>query len=246
MPKLLVLKHVAHEPLGTLDPLLRRSGFRIRYVNFGRHPEARASLDGYHGLVVLGGPMNVDDVAGHPHLAHERELVARALDRNLPVLGICLGAQMIARVLGAEVRRSRTKEIGWHAVAPTGAARADPLFEHFGEIEPLFQWHEDAFELPSGAVHLARSDGCENQAFRFGERVYGFQFHLEVDEPMVERWLRVPTLQPDVELVEGGADRIRRDTREHARRLQSLATTTFGAFLRQFPGRGRVRILPSR
>jgi GMP synthase (glutamine-hydrolysing) len=246
MPKLLVLKHVAHEPLGTLDPLLRRSGFRIRYVNFGRHPDERASLDGYHGLVVLGGPMNVDDVGRHPHLAHERELVARALDRNLPVLGICLGAQMIARVLGAEVRRSPLKEIGWHRVSRTSEARGDPLFEHFDDVEPLFQWHEDGFELPSGAVHLARSESCENQAFRFGERVYGFQFHLEVDEPMVERWLRVPALQPDVGLVAGGAERIRRDTREHARRLQSLAAKTFAAFLRHFPGRGRVRILPSR
>ena len=246
MPKLLVLKHVAHEPLGTLDPLLRRSGFRIRFVNFGRHPGARASLDGYQGLVVLGGPMNVDDVERHPHLAHERELVSRALDRNLPILGICLGAQMIARVLGADVRRSRAKEIGWHRVSATPEARADPLLEHFGEIEPLFQWHEDAFDLPSGAVHLARSEGCENQAFRFGERAYGFQFHLEVDEPMVERWLRVPALQADVELVDGGAERIRRDTREHVGRLQSLAAKTFAAFLRHFPGRGRVRILPSR
>ncbi|MGH7805479.1 MAG: type 1 glutamine amidotransferase [Candidatus Binatia bacterium] len=246
MPRLLVLKHVAHEPLGTLDPLLRRSGFRIHYVNFGRTPDARPELDGYHGLVMLGGPMNVDDVAGHPHLGVERELVARAIERGLPTLGICLGAQMIARALGAEVRRSPQKEIGWHRVVPTDGGRADPLFTHFGEAEHLFQWHEDVLDLPSGAVHLARSDNCDHQAYRWGEHVYGFQFHLEVDEPMVERWLRVPGLQPDLELIEGGAERVRRDTSEHLRRLQELAERTFRGFVELFPKRARAHVLPSR
>jgi GMP synthase (glutamine-hydrolysing) len=246
MPKLLVLKHVAHEPLGTLDPLLRRSGFRIRYVNFGREPEARPALDGYHGLVVLGGPMNVDDVAGHPHLAVERDLVASAFDRKLPVLGICLGAQMIARVLGARVTRSPEKEIGWHRVSPTAGGRADPLFEHFGESEHLFQWHEDALDLPAEAIHLASSESCANQAFRWGERVYGFQFHLEVDQPMVERWLRVPGLQQDLALIEGGPERVRCDTAEHVRRLGELSARTFGRFIELFPKRSRTSVLSSR
>jgi GMP synthase (glutamine-hydrolysing) len=246
VPKLLVLKHVPHEPLGTLDPLLRRAGFRLHFVNFGRDPDARPTLDGYHGLVMLGGPMNVDDVERHPNLAVVRVLVSRAIDRKLPVLGICLGAQMIARALGAEVRRAQAKEIGWHRVSPTDGARADPLFEHFGESEHLFQWHEDLLDLPRGATHLARSEGCDHQAFRWGERVYGFQFHLEVDEPMVERWLRVPGLQPDLELIDGGAERVRRDTAEHLRRLQELAARTFGGFIDLFPKRSRVNILPSR
>jgi GMP synthase (glutamine-hydrolysing) len=100
MKKLLVLQHVAHELLGTLNPLLKRSGFRIRYVNFARHPEAQPSLAGYHGLVVLGGPMSVNDTDRLPHLITEMKLIEAGLHRNLPVLGICLGAQLIAKTLG--------------------------------------------------------------------------------------------------------------------------------------------------
>ena len=96
MPKLLVLQHVAHEILGTLDPLLRSYGFRNRYVNFDREPEAQPTLDGYHGLAVLGGPMNVDQTDRYPHLATEIEVIHQALEREVPVLGICLGAQLVA------------------------------------------------------------------------------------------------------------------------------------------------------
>src|SRR6266542_2726158 len=130
MPKLLVCQHVPYEPLGTLDPKLRRSGFRIRYVNFGRDPHARPTLEGYAGLVVLGGPMNVDQVDRHPHLATEVELVLEAIDRQIPVLGVCLGAQLIAKALGAAVRAGAKKEIGWHDVALTEVGGSDPLLGH--------------------------------------------------------------------------------------------------------------------
>ena len=99
MKKLLVLQHVAHELLGALNPLLKKSGFRIRYVNFARHPDAQPSLDGYDALVVLGGPMSVNDAGRLPHLTTEMKLIEEALRRSLPVLGICLGAQLIARTL---------------------------------------------------------------------------------------------------------------------------------------------------
>jgi GMP synthase (glutamine-hydrolysing) len=100
MKKLLVFQHVAHEILGTLNPLLKRAGFRIRYVNFSRHPDAQPSLDGYHGLVILGGPMSVYEDHRFPHLTTEMKLIENAMQRNLPVLGICLGAQLIVKTLG--------------------------------------------------------------------------------------------------------------------------------------------------
>ncbi len=103
MKKLLVLQHVAHELLGTLNPLLKRAGFRIRYVNFARHPDAQPGLDGYDGLIVLGGPMSVNDSNRLPHLVTELKLIEEAMRREVPILGICLGAQLIAKTLGAAV-----------------------------------------------------------------------------------------------------------------------------------------------
>src|SRR5262245_40710959 len=185
MKKLLVLQHVAHELLGTLNPLLKRAGFRIRYINFARHPDAQPSLDGYDGLIVLGGPMSVNDVGRLPHLVTEMKLIEQSLKKDLPVLGICLGAQLIAKTLGAEVYPNREKEIGWYDVSPTGAAETDALLSAFNQRETIFQWHGDTFDVPKSSCHLAFSTLCANQAFRYGANVYGFQFHLEVDEAMI-------------------------------------------------------------
>src|SRR5262245_9091861 len=186
MRKILVCQHVPYEILGTLNPLFKKSGFRIRYVNFGRHPHDQPDLEGYDGLVILGGPMNVDQVEQHPHLDHEMKLIRDAIDKDIPVLGICLGSQLIAKALGAKVGKNHVKEIGWQDIYVTEEGKADPLMVHFQAPEKLFQWHEDAFELPPGSVHLASSSTCTYQAFRYGTKVYGFQFHLEVDEPMIE------------------------------------------------------------
>ena len=109
MRRLLVCQHVAHEILGTLDPLLRNSGFRIRYVNFGREPDAKPSIEKYDGLIVLGGPMSAYDTDVHPHLEIEIDTIREAVDAGIPVLGICLGAQLIARALGARVTRNPVK-----------------------------------------------------------------------------------------------------------------------------------------
>jgi GMP synthase (glutamine-hydrolysing) len=249
MPRLLVFQHVPHEILGTLDPLFRNSGFRIRYVNFGRDPHARPSLAGYGGLVVLGGPMNCDEVDRYPHLATEVEVIGEAISAGLPVLGICLGGQLIARALGAEVGRSPEKEIGWYDLSPTEEGRTDPLFSHLRETEKIFQWHGDSFAIPEGAVHLASSGGCPNQAFRYGDRIYGLQFHLEVDQPMIERWLRVPENIEEIGRMNGAtsADRIRAETALHIDTTVGLAGRVFSNFVRLFGIEGRrPRPLPSR
>ena len=123
----LVCQHVAVEPLGTLHAMLRARRVRIRYVNFARTPHAQPSLDGYDALIVLGGPMNVDEQERHPHLAVEAELLRQAAARDLPVLGICLGAQLLAHALGGQVGRNPVREHGWHTLELTEAGRADQI-----------------------------------------------------------------------------------------------------------------------
>jgi GMP synthase (glutamine-hydrolysing) len=248
MNKLLVFQHVAYEILGTLDPLLRGSGFRIRYVNFGRYPDAQPSLEGYHGLVVLGGPMNVDQVEQYNHLTAEISLIQNAIHRGLPILGICLGAQLVAKSLGAEVRKNREKEIGWYAVSLTKEGKEDPLFAQFQDTEKIFQWHGDTFEIPEGAVHLVTSSTCANQAFRYQSNVYGFQFHLEVDEFLIERWLQVPIHKKEIENLKGKIDpqRIRHETAFYIDRLKQLSRQTFGEFIKLFDIGKKRQTLPSR
>jgi GMP synthase (glutamine-hydrolysing) len=248
MKKLLVLQHVAHEILGTLNPLLKRSGFRIRYVNFARHPDAQPNLDGYDGLVILGGPMSANDSHRLPHLTTEMKLIEQGLKANLPVLGICLGAQLIAKTLGAEVYPSREKEIGWYDVSPTADAGRDPLLSKFNESEKIFQWHGETFDIPKSARHLAFSSFCANQAFRYESNVYGFQFHLEVDAPMIHRWLRVRDNQKEIASLGGTSSytRIYSETPAHIERLTQLSEGVFGEFIDLFGIERKFRHLPSR
>lgn len=243
MNRLLVCQHVPFEILGTLNPLFKSFGFRIKYVNFGRYPDAEPNLDGYDGLIVLGGPMSVHDVDEHPHLATEVELILDALSREIPILGICLGAQLIARALGASVEPSPEKEIGWYDVSVTEAGATDALLHHFDATERIFQWHGDAFEIPRGAVHLASSPACPNQAFRYRENVYGFQFHLEVDKQLIQRWLTVPVHRREIESMGGGVDPdlILSETEHRIAGVQELSDRTFGEFVKHFGGARKRR-----
>jgi GMP synthase (glutamine-hydrolysing) len=248
MRRMLVFQHVPHEILGILDPLLRDAGFRIRYVNFGRRRDAMPDIARYHGLVVLGGPMNCYETTRYPHLAFETEAIRAAIDKGLPVLGICLGAQLIARALGAEVRSNDAKEIGWYDVSPTPAGSKDPLFSHFAGTEKIFHWHGDRFEIPRGAVHLAASALCTNQAFRYGDNVYALQFHLEVDEPLIGRWLHAPVMAREIECLgpQYRPERILADTGRHIARSLTLGRALFGRYLDLFHTRRRRVPLSSR
>ena len=248
MRRLLVFQHVPYEILGTLDPLLRAARFRIRYVNFGRDPGARPDISRYTGLIVLGGPMNCDQAERYPHLSTEIDLIREAISDGKPVLGICLGAQLIARALGARVRKNPTKEIGWYELNPTEAGSKDPLCGKFEASQQIFQWHGDTFELPHGAVHLATSPDCRNQAFRFKHNVYGFQFHLEVDEPMILRWLHTPSMAREAEESGGtdSIDAIRRQTGAHIGHSVELGNQVFCEFVHLFERPPIRTTLPSR
>lgn len=228
MRKVLVFQHVAHEILGTLNPLLKARGLRVRYVNFDRNPDEKPSIEKYDGLIVLGGQMGVYEADKYTHIKVEMQLIEQALKKQIPVLGICLGAQILAHVLGASVRKSPTKEVGWHDIDLTTEGTQDPLLGHFKTREKIFQMHGDTFDIPKSAVHLASSTACLGQAFRHGENVYGLQFHLEVDEGMIQRWMTNPmSASEDV-------GRIRAETSTYLENSVQLSQKTFDRFIDLF------------
>ena len=247
-PKILVFQHVPYEPLGTLDPLLKDAGCRIRYVNFGRNPDHRPALDGYEALIVLGGPMNSDQIDTYPNLITEVDIIRAAVDRGLSVLGICLGAQLLAKSLGGSVHRNPDREIGWHDVELTAEGLRDPVLSTFAPKQQVFQWHEDGINLPAECVHLASSPASNVQAFRHGEHVYGLQFHLEVNASLIERWLTVPGNQPTLLDEAGRVDpaAIRRQTEDSIAALEALSRKTFSRWIDRFEVGPRRRHLPSR
>lgn len=247
-PKILVFQHVPYEPLGTLDPLLKEAGFRIRYVNFGRDPHQRPSLERYEALIVLGGPMNAHQIDTYPNLATEVDVIREAVDSGMSVLGICLGAQLLAKALGGRVSRNEEREIGWYDVQLTEAGCADPVISSFAPTQQVFQWHEDGISLPDGVLHLATSPASRVQAFRYGEHAYGFQFHLEVDASLVERWLTVPGNQAMLAAEAGriDPDAIREQTTQSIGALEALSRETFSRWIDRFEINPRRRALPSR
>ena len=247
-PKILVFQHVPYEPLGTLDPLLKKAGFRIRYVNFGRDATVRPSLDGYVALIVLGGPMNCEQIETHPNLAVEVDILREAVARDMSILGICLGAQLLAKALGGRVSPNETREIGWYDVELTEAGISDPVLSTFAPVQQVFQWHEDGIELPPDVECLASSPASPVQAFRHGEHAYGLQFHLEVNQPLIERWLTVPGNQPALSAEAGriDPDAIRATTETSIANLEALSEQTFSRWIDRFEISPRKTRLPSR
>ena len=248
MRKILVFQHVAAEPLGHLDALLRDVGVRIRYVNFGREPHAQPDVRRYDGLVVLGGPMNVDQADQLPHLRYEMSAIHEAVSAGRPVLGICLGAQLLAAATGGVVQPNPVPEIGWYRLHTRPGAHDDRLFRHF-ERHPqyVFQWHAYTFAPPPGATPLAWTRNCRNQAYRLGEHAWGLQFHLEADAALIERWLAMPGGRSEIERHWDARRiaRIRAATRAHLPAARTLSDRVFGEFIGLFSHR-RYSMLPSR
>jgi GMP synthase (glutamine-hydrolysing) len=179
----------------------------------------------------MGGPMNVDETERYPALAHEVAWLQKAVEAEIPVLGVCLGSQLLAKALGARVYANRVKEIGWYDIELVSSAADDPLFAGSPQTINIFQWHGDTFDLPAGAVQLARSPQCENQAFRFGKSAYGLQFHLEVTAEIIDDWLgepgncgelsQVPYIEPEA---------IRRETPVRLPVMEKHASGVFDRF----------------
>ncbi|MBI5563139.1 MAG: gamma-glutamyl-gamma-aminobutyrate hydrolase family protein [Deltaproteobacteria bacterium] len=191
MSDILVIQHVESEGLGIIGPMLRAAGLAadfVRVFNGGVVPQDART---HSGLIVLGGPMGVYEEEDYPFITDELRLIESGLRRGLPVLGICLGAQLLARAAGARVYKGGTKEIGWYKVRLTEAGRGERLLVGLPEEFTVFQWHGDTFDCPSAGVNLASSELFPNQFIKVGNAAYGIQFHLEVTEAMIREWFSV-------------------------------------------------------
>lgn len=179
------MQNIACETLGTLEQMFRTDDFEIENINAQRDPVPASSKD-YNAVVILGGPMAVYD--NLPYLQLQQDLIRDAMRNNTPVLGVCLGSQLIAQAAGGRVYKGKKKEIGWYDVYVTPASSNDIFRGVTDKTIRVFQWHGDTYDLPSNAKILAYSE-LYPQAFRIGSAV-GVQFHLEVDRRIIESWMR--------------------------------------------------------
>lgn len=170
------LQHVPFEGLGSIEAWLKNAGYEITNTPFF-DSTALPNIEDIDLLVVMGGPMSVNDEAEHPWLVEEKQFIKSAIEAEKPVLGICLGAQLIAHSMGGNVFSNPEKEIGWFPVESVKQENTSTF--QFPEVTEVFHWHGETYSLPAGAVQIAKSKGCENQAFQLGNHVIGLQFHLE-------------------------------------------------------------------
>lgn len=188
MKPVVALQHIECETLGTIERALEARGLPFRYVRSYAGEAVPAAADDCSALIVMGGPMGVYETDRYPYLKNEMKLIESALRAGRPILGVCLGSQLLAAALGAAVRKGRRKEIGWHPLRLTEEGKKDPLTAGL-DGQTVFHWHGDVFDRPKDSTPLASSELTDIQAYRYGRNAYGFLFHLEVLEPMIRRWV---------------------------------------------------------
>jgi GMP synthase (glutamine-hydrolysing) len=190
MKRVLFIQHGSVDKPGLLAEELLRAGIEFENAHPYLDSALPENLHHFSGLALGGGGQSAWEIADHPYLEREAELVREATSRNIPVLGLCLGGQIIARALGAEVRRAASKEIGFFPVTMHPAAQDDPLAVLFPKTFPATHWHGDVFDLPPGAINLASTTATPHQMFRIGTSIYGFQFHPEMTPALFEELVR--------------------------------------------------------
>ncbi len=235
MKPVLCIRNDRDDTLGITAAVLAEAGVPLVRLDAFDAEVRWPALEEIGGLIVFGGEMNVDETDRHPHLLTQRELMRRVVDAGLPVLGICLGAQMLARAFDTPVYRAPVRELGFKPVRVTDLGQRDGLLSAFQSGDRVFQWHEDTFDLPAGAGLLVAGDDVPIQAFRLGGKAWGVQFHFEVDADGVEAWLRVaePTL---MRVWKRTADEVRDELRIYLDAQQQRSRVLFAAFADQVRG----------
>ncbi|MGO9874670.1 MAG: type 1 glutamine amidotransferase [Acidimicrobiia bacterium] len=220
MKPILVVQHAELEGPAELSATLQRAKCNVTVIRTDLGQLLPSDLADYVGLIVMGGPMSATSDDNFPSRRAELALLRIALAESMPTLGVCLGAQLLAAAAGAEVYLGEEPEIGWRPVMFTAAAGADPLLSDLESPLTVLHWHGETFDLPSDAVHLAESSLYTNQAFRLGSAAWGLQFHIEVDEAAVERF--VTAFPDDAARSPGGAASIRADADAAIARLRDV------------------------
>lgn len=185
---ILIVKHIDIEGPGTFGDFLLQKNIPFKIIDLGAGEQLPHNFNDIKAVVVLGGPMNVDEEHIHPFLKAENVFIKEVLKKEIPFLGICLGSQLLAKAAGARVVKSPVKEIGWYHVKLTSEGKKDPLFQGFNEQEPIYHWHGDMFEIPGNGTLLATASGCPHQALKVGRNAYGLQFHVEVTDKSIKEW----------------------------------------------------------
>jgi len=200
--RLRVFQHAVHEGLGSLETFFAARNAEIAYTRLfaGDAPQDPAAYD---FLVVLGGPMNVYEEDKHPWLAAEKRSILAAFDAGKPVLGLCLGAQLMSVALGGQVTRNPHREIGWWPVEKLPGLGDHWAASCFPDRFETFHWHGDTFSIPPGATALFRSEGCARQGFAWGDRAVGLQFHPEITPGDIDAWIRASEAEGGGDLVPG-------------------------------------------
>jgi GMP synthase-like glutamine amidotransferase len=229
----LIFQNADGEGPGILTHCLNIRGWGWKIIAFNLGETIPEDWKNYSLLVVMGGPMNVYEEDAYPFLKDESQILKRAFEKGLPIMGFCLGAQLMAKALNTRVTKGPKKEIGWYPVRLTKQGMTDPLLSSFPEESMVFQWHGDTFDLPKKAIRIFSSKDYPNQAMRFGEMHYGFQFHFEITGDMVREWIIKGRDEIEKMNVKNLEDTILKDTDRCLPKVHSLAKTYFNNYLKR-------------
>ncbi len=185
---IIYLKHIDIEGPETIAPFFESKGFSSKIIELYNGHQFPVQFDDIDAVICLGGPMNVYEEDKYPFLKDENTFIQRLLDRQIPFLGICLGAQLLAKAAGAKVTRSPVEEIGWRKVKLTDDGMSDPLFKGLGRDLFVYQWHGDTFAIPQNGKWLVKGADCPRQALKVGCCAYGLQFHIEITDKSIREW----------------------------------------------------------
>ncbi|MBI5344964.1 MAG: gamma-glutamyl-gamma-aminobutyrate hydrolase family protein [Deltaproteobacteria bacterium] len=236
MRKALVIQHVQHEGLGAIGQALAEFGIEPDIFKIYKGMAVPGSISpGVSALIVMGGPMGVYEDDVYPFIKDELKLIESALKEELPVLGVCLGSQLLAKAGGADVYKGKAKEIGWYKLSLTDEGERDKLLLGLPPEMMVFQWHGDTFDVPGNGVNLASSELFPNQMIRVGRRAYGIQFHFEVTAGMIKEWIDVNGDELNALKGKIDVDRILKDTPQYMADLTRLGRTVISRFLRLAP-----------